>query len=272
MPLPLVSVILPVFNQKKEYLEKSIKSILEQTFADFELLIIDDGSTDHDCLETLKRCSEKDQRIKIIKNGTNSGIIYSLNHGLEESKGTFIARMDSDDIAFPERLQKQLAFLKKHPGYDLIGSWAVVIDETDKEMGSIQFPADYETIKKTILYRNPIMHPTWMFRRSLIESVGKYDKTAINAEDYEFLLRIARNHRIANIPEVLLKYRFNTHGLSFGKNKIQEKNAIKIRFRALKRYDYPLWQAFYLIYPATLYFLVPSFLKKLLIRLSYKKI
>jgi glycosyltransferase involved in cell wall biosynthesis len=269
---PALSVIMPVFNQKQAYLEAAVNSILHQTFTDFELLIIDDGSTDKNCLETMQRFANFDSRIRIIKNEKNSGIVYSLNRGLDESRGILVARMDSDDISVPERLEKQTQFLKEHPECDLAGTWVTIMDENGTEIGSLKFPTDYETIKNTILIRNPIIHPTWMFRKSLVAKNGKYDPAAVNTEDYEFLLRIARRHHVSNIPEPLLRYRFNTHGLSFGKNKLQEKNALKIRLRALKNYGYPAWQVLYLSYPAMLYFLVPSFIKKLLIRVSFKRI
>lgn len=269
--MPKISVILPVFNQKAEYLRQSIDSILGQTFKDFEFIIIDDGST-NESSDLLDQLSKKDARILLFKNQKNSGIIYSLNRALGLATGEYIARMDSDDIALPNRLDKQLTFLEDNRDYDLVGSWATVIDSDGHEIGSLAFPKNYLSIRSTIIMRNPVLHPTWMFRRSLIESVGTYNKQAINTEDYEFLLRIAQNHRIANVPEKLLRYRFNISGLSFKNNKEQEKYALIIRIKALRKYGYPIWHSIYLLRPIFFYLFVPSFFKKFLIRFSFKNI
>jgi glycosyltransferase involved in cell wall biosynthesis len=269
---PIVSVVLPVFNQNNQFLRESIDSILAQTFSDFELIIIDDGSDDTECREMIASYAERDRRIRLIRNDVNLGIIRSLNKGLRISKGTFIARMDSDDISLPARLQKQMDFLNRHPNCDLVGTQATVIDECGKTIGKISYPTKYESICDTLLGRNVIIHSTWMFRKDLIDKAGLYDESASNVEDYEFLLRIARTHRVENLPVSLLKYRFNSKGISFGNNKTQEKNALQVRWKALREYGYPIWQGKLLIRPILMYIFLPSFLKKLLIRLSFKSL
>lgn len=261
---------MPVYDQKETYLQDAIESILSQTFRDFELIIVDDGSTGKECITTLDRYSKKNRRITVIRNEQNSGIVHSLNRGLKTATGTYIARMDSDDIALPNRLERQLSYLERHKGYDLVGSWVKVIDESGSEIGTIRPVTESSIIGNTILRGNPIVHPTWMFRKSLTDTVGRYDPDARSVEDYEFLLRIARTHRIANIPEYLLKYRFNTKGISFGKNKIQERNALVIRIKALREYGYPKWQLIHLIRPLFFYLFIPSFLKKILLKYSFK--
>lgn len=268
--MPKVSVIMPTYNQQESYLREAIESILNQTLKDFEFIIVDDGSTDKGSIEMLREYARLDPRIRVVENQKNQGIIRSLNRALTLSTGEFVARMDSDDIALPKRLEKQLDFLNQHPRYVLVGAWATIIDGQGEEIGQLEFPSAYAAIRSTLLMRNAILHPTWMLRRSLISSVGPYDETAAYAEDYEFLLRIARKHPIANIPERLLRYRFNTAGLSFGRNKTQEKSALRIRIRALRTYGYPAWQAAYLVWPALLYLFIPSSLKKLLLRISFK--
>jgi glycosyltransferase involved in cell wall biosynthesis len=261
---------MPAYNQQIPYLRESIESILNQTVKDFEFIIVDDGSTDKNMMDVLNEYSKLDSRIRIIQNETNQGIISSLNRALESATGILIARMDSDDIALPDRFEKQLNFLAQHPEYVLVGAWATIIGAQGEEIGGLEFPNSYEIIRSTLLMRNAILHPTWMFRRSLIDDVGYYDERAVSTEDYEFLLRIAKNHPIANLPERLLRYRFNTAGLSFGNNKLQEKNALIIRFRALRDYGYPLWQGIYLLWPFFFYVCIPSSLKKLLIRISFR--
>lgn len=268
--MPKVSVIMPVYNQSASYLQDAIESITGQTFQDFEFIIIDDGTTDSKAIRLLDRYTRKDSRIHLIKNERNHGIVHSLNRALKTATGEYIARMDSDDVADSERLKKQVSFLEQHKGCDLVGTWANVIDETGKEIGSIRPETNSVVIKNTILRGNPLIHPTWMFRKSLTDKVGDYDPNAVNTEDYEFLLRIARNHDIANIPEFLLKYRFNTQGISFGKNKRQERNALITRLKAIRKYGYPRWQAIYLLRPLFFYLFVPPFLKKIFLKFSFK--
>lgn len=267
--MPKISVIMPVFNQEVHYLRTAIESILNQSYSDFEFIIIDDGSNDA-VVAILAEFSKRDQRIRVFRNEVNSGIIISLNRGISHAKGEFIARMDSDDISLRNRLERQLQFLEEHPDHVLIGTNAVTIDEGGKETGKLIFPQTHHSIFHSILLRNPILHPTWFLRRSLFEEVGRYDENALRIEDYEFLLRIAPRQKIANLPEPLLCYRFNHSGISFKKNKLQEKQALLVRIKALRNYGYPMWHAIYLVRPLFLYFFVPSSLKKKLIQLSFK--
>lgn len=268
--MPKLSIVMPVFNQDESYLRTAIESILDQSFDDFEFIIIDDGSTDATCLGILDRFSKADARVRLIRNESNSGIVHSLNKALSTASGTYIARMDSDDFSLPERMEKQLAFLERNPDHDLVGSWTAVMDEKGCGIGAIKPPTDSRSIRNAILLGNPIMHPTWMFRASLLDEVGTYDPNAGNAEDYEFLLRIAMLHKIANVPEMLLKYRFNTNGLSFKNNKVQERNALRMRLKALNKYGYPAWNAIHILRPLLIYLLVPSALKLRLLKKSFK--
>lgn len=267
--MPKISVIMPVFNQEASYLRLAIESILNQSYSDFEFIIIDDGSRD-EIAAILTEYSHRDERIRLLRNEKNSGIIVSLNRGIDATRGEYIARMDSDDISLANRFEKQLKFLEQYPEYDLVGANAITIDEDGKESGKLIFPQTYHSIFYSILLRNPILHPTWFLRRSLFEAVGHYDINAQRIEDYEFLLRIAPRRKIANLPEQLLYYRFNHSGISFNNNKLQEKQAILIRIKALRDYGYPIWHAIHLLRPLFLYFLIPSTLKKKLIQLSFK--
>lgn len=267
---PIISIVLPVFNQNSEYLRLSLESILHQSFRDFELLVIDDGSTNRECISTLEEFSLKDRRIRILANETNQGIIRSLNRGLENARGKYIARMDSDDIAFPDRLQKQTDFLEKNPNIDLVGTWVTIIDMNGEKIGTLHPPTDSELLKRNILKRNFLIHPTWMFRPSLISRIGHYREDAHSVEDYDFLLRTAKNGKIGNIPEILLSYRFNENGISFKKNKEQEWNTIRLRMRAIFTYGYPKWQAIFLIQPLLLFFFLPWQAKRFLLKYFFK--
>lgn len=267
----IVSVILPVYNQRPDYLELSIRSILLQTFRDFELIIVDDGSNKDDCLSILKKHARADSRIRLIRNKKNLGLVASLNLGVQEAKSPLIARMDSDDISLPNRLERQFSFLNSHPQYDLIGSWAEVIDESDYPIGTIKFPTDPSDISSSIIRGNIVIHPTWMFRKSLFEQIGGYDAASINTEDYDFLLKAAKKHTIGNIPEILLQYRFNTHGISFKKNKIQEWYSLKARWRAITKYGYPPQNIIYLIRPLLILLFIPSAIKFTVLKHTFKK-
>lgn len=260
---------MPVFNQEAHYLRESIESILSQSYSDFEFIIIDDGSNDV-VVTILDEYSKRDKRIRVFRNEVNSGIVTSLNRGISHAQGEYVARMDSDDISLKERFEKQLQFLEEHPDHMLVGTSAITIDEDGRETGYLVFPQRYHSIVRSILLRNPILHPTWFVRRALFEEAGRYDEDATRIEDYEFLLRVAPKYKIANLPEKLLRYRFNQSGISFKNNKLQEKQALRIRFKALRNYGYPIWHAIYLLRPLFLYFFVPSSLKKKLIQLSFK--
>lgn len=269
---PIVSVVLPVFNQRPEYLRRSLESILTQSLQNFELLIIDDGSTDTKCLSILEELSLKESRIRIIRNKPNKGIIRSLNRGLEEARGKYIARMDSDDIAFPDRFQKQVDFFEKNPDIDLVGTWVTIIDMDGRKIGALHPPTDPEFLKRNILKRNFFIHPTWMFRPSLISRIGHYREDAHSVEDYDFLLRTAKKGKIANMPETLLSYRFNENGISFKKNKEQEWSTIVLRMRAILTYGYPKYQAIFLVQPILLFLFLPWSLKRFLLKYFFKSV
>jgi glycosyltransferase involved in cell wall biosynthesis len=259
-----------VYNQKPEYLRLAIESILGQTFKNFEFIIVDDGSSSKECSDMIERYAQEDPRIVRIRNKKNLGLTKSLNKAIKIARSPYIARMDSDDISLPDRLKEQIAFLDKKRDYVLVGGWAEIIDESGSTIGGIRPETEYGALRKTALKRNHFIHPTWMLRKSLVDKVGPYDERAVGTEDYDFILRIARKQRIANLPRTLLKYRFNTNGLSFGKNKLQEKQSLILRWRALREYGYPQWQIVYLFQPLLLYLFIPSWLKRLLLKFFFK--
>ncbi len=207
---PLVTVLMPVYNGEK-YLKDAIQSILQQTYTNFELLIINDGSTDTS-VAIIK--SFTDPRIRLLENPTNLGFAATLNRGIKESQGIYIARIDADDIAMPLRLQKQVAYLDNHADVGLIGSAASVIDETDKLNGvTWRSNASSEEIPVILLFHNYFTHSSVMVRKNALPEDG-YRNEFRPAEDYDLWIRIAQKWKLKNLPEVLVHYRINTLGMT----------------------------------------------------------
>lgn len=194
---------MPVYNGGA-YLKAAIDSILDQTFSDFEFLIIEDGSTD-DSAATIR--SYSDRRITVLSNGENRGLVCSLNRGIENAKGDYIARMDSDDISLPDRLQRQVIFMDGNPDIGLCGSWIETMGEISGYIN--KYPSDHEDIKANLLFNTSLAHPTVMIRRSVLEENNlRYDEShRFYYEDYGLWIKISRVTKMANIPQVLLRYR-----------------------------------------------------------------
>ncbi len=267
---PLISVILPVYNERKDYLIISIESILNQTLSNFELLILDDGSTLPDCINLIDAYAKKDPRIRVIRNDENIGLTKTLNKGLRMALGQFIARQDSDDISIKDRLEKQFNFMEKHPDYALCGSWSYIINEKGKNIGKKRGYSNYEDISKGILRINHFTHSTLFFRKKIADLIGGYSEDMARAQDYDFLLRLISKYPVAMIPEYFLYYRAVEKSITFSSHKLQEKYAMKARFKALREYGYPKKYYFKIIRPLLVYWLIPSKLKKQLIKLLWK--
>lgn len=205
MSLPLVSVILPVYNAESTILE-AINSIIEQTYPNWELLLINDGSKDH-TKEVIKRINDK--RIRYIENDGNKGLIYTLNRGISLAKGEYIARMDSDDKSRPNRFEKQVSFLDSHKEVIVCGSFIEIFgDNINKTVR--EFKQSNEDIKQFYLLKTPFAHPAVMIRRSiLLNNNICYDFSFKCAEDYKLWFDLMDYGEYYNIPEVLLDYRIS---------------------------------------------------------------
>ena len=205
---PLVSVIMPVYNAEK-YLEEAIKSVLSQTFTNFEFLIFNDGSTDNS-LKIIQ--SYQDDRIVLAYNGQNKGYVSHLNEGIRLARGKYIARMDADDICLPERFEKQVDFLEKNPTYVLCGSRIKCFGETQDE---VMLPLEDEEIRLKMLYITPFAHPSVMIRKAtLLENALRYDKEVMPAEDHDLWARIAQLGKLHNLKTPLLRYRMHPQNIS----------------------------------------------------------
>lgn len=207
----LVSVIIPCYNAEK-YLYESIESIIKQSYTNLEIICIDDCSTDN-TLEILKKLASKDARIKVLHNLENIKIAKCLNRGLEYATGDYIARMDADDIALPMRIEKQVLFMEKRQEIDICGTWCEKIDSEGKHIGKIIYPLIHDDLKVMLLFNSCFAHPTVMFRRSVYQSLGGY-KDIMPIEDLEYWIRIAKKKKLANIPEMLLKYRIHGNNVT----------------------------------------------------------
>jgi len=204
---PLVSVIMATFNEPVEHLRSAVESILEQTYQHIELLIADD-STDTATIKAIDVIAASDARIIVIRQQQKMGFVQAINTALSEAKGELIARMDADDIALPDRIANQVAYAAKHPEIDLFGGHIYIIDANDKVTSLRKYKVDSKSFTRMFVYRNPLAHPTIMFRRTIIEQGYMYDPSFKKAEDLEFYLRLY-NHgfHLGNMDEFLLKYR-----------------------------------------------------------------
>lgn len=219
--MPLVSVLLPAYNAE-EYISEAIQSILNQTFTDFELIIINDGSTDNTEKEIRKFT---DSRIRYLKNNENIRLIATLNKGIHLAKGKFIARMDADDISLPERLMKQVNFMNKNTDIGLLGTWFRTFNREGDTNKIVNYAVDDARIRIKHLYQIHLCHGTAMFRKSTISKCNLlFDAKYKHAEDYEFWIRLQKITKFANLPFVLYKVRLNPNSVSVKYNGTQIKN------------------------------------------------
>ena len=216
---------MPVYNGEK-YLSEAIESILNQTFKDFEFLIINDGSTDSSREIIL---SYDDYRIKLIENDNNIGLTKSLNKGIDIACGKYIARMDADDISMPERLEKQVDFMENHEDIAVCGSWFSVIDDKGNILSEVKTQINHEFLFFELFFKNPIGHATTIMRKSVIEHTGRYDPDYVVTQDYYLWFRIIESgYKIHNIDRVLIYYRKHENMVSLVENNLQEVNAQKV--------------------------------------------
>jgi glycosyltransferase involved in cell wall biosynthesis len=202
--MPAVTVLLGVYNGAQR-LGRAIESVLAQTFADFELLVIDDASQDAS-VRIVEQLAARDSRIRLLRNERNEGLGAVLHRGILEARADLIARMDADDVALPERLEKQVRFLSDHPRVDVLGTCAIDIDEDGRPLRERRVPTDHDTIVK-LMWTNPLIHPTVMFRRDRVLAAGSYSATVRRRQDYELWFRCVRaGLGFANLPEPLLRY------------------------------------------------------------------
>ena len=260
---PRVSVVMSVHNEER-YVSKAIQSILEQTFADFEFIIIDDGSADR-TTSILTAYQQKDARIRVLRHQLKKGLAQSLNEGIRIARGRYIARMDADDISLPTRFEKQVAFLDTHPKVGLVGTLCYEIDEKDAIVRKWSLPSNPSDLKKALLRFNPLIHTSVMIRKEVFNEIGYYNEKLRYSQDYELWLRISRNYEIANLPEPLVMLRVDLEK-ALKKNEEARKYSFYVRVMHLRQSKAPAHHYLYLLRPFLLTILPSRFtiwLKKL---------
>lgn len=231
MPIPRVSVLMAV-RDGAVYLDEAIRSVLEQTFTDFECIVVDDGSKDGtDAI--LQRYQRQDTRIRLSRSGGN-GLSHALNHGLELARGTYVARMDADDVSLAGRLAEQVRLMEERPEVGICGTWIETFG-----MGSSAVhrnPADDATIRCVLLFESVLAHPSVMIRREAFMSAGlSYDPLMLHAEDYDLWVRASQYTSLANVPEVLLRYRLHPQQVVRKQEATKRATARRIRRGQLER-------------------------------------
>lgn len=224
---PLVSVIIPCYNAER-YVESAVRSIMEQTYTNLEILCCEDCSADG-TLTILQKLAVEDSRIKILRNETNLGVVGTLNKLVAEASGTYIARMDADDISLPDRIARQLAFMQQNPQIDFCGCNAFHINERGKTIGKTTLPESYADVRFFLPYYSTFYHPG-IFARAEVLKQNAYDKDFLHAEDYELWCRLifAKGMKGANLKERLLKYRINSQGVSKQNTEKQAESSARI--------------------------------------------
>jgi glycosyltransferase involved in cell wall biosynthesis len=222
---PLVSVLMPAYNAE-QFIAEAIDSILAQTYTNWELIVINDGSTDRS-REIVAAFT--DSRIRLIDNEKNMGIVATLNRAIDAATGDYCARMDADDVCFPERLAVQVRFMERHPDCGICGTWSANSDGTTSKMH-----VRNGILKCCVIAQCPFVHPSVMLRTDLLKSV-RYDSNFLYAEDYNLWENLSHRTRMANIPRRLLYYRIFDSSLSHVKAKEYNDSKNEILRRQLKR-------------------------------------
>jgi glycosyltransferase involved in cell wall biosynthesis len=230
-----LSVLLPVYNGER-YVGKTIESILSQSYRDYELLIIDDGSQDR-TPAILAHYARRDSRIRLLRHD-NAGVGYTLNRGIEEARGHLLAEIGADDLALPGRLQKQVDFLKENPDYVLVGGYLRIIDPDDRPIGLRKYPTGDRELRQRMILYNPFGSPSLMYRRDDALAAHGYTSRFSTSEDYDFLLRLAQRGKVANLPEPLTAYRLHLGSTKSKHTLRQLRDTIRIKRTAYAEYGY----------------------------------
>ncbi len=236
MKKDLISVVMSAYNSEK-FISGSITSILNQTYENWELIIINDASSDN-TLKIINQFSENDSRIKVIDNGKNLGLTISLNIGIKNSSGEYIARLDSDDLAEPSRLEKEIDYLHADPDVGLVGSGAHLINSFGDKIGSMNVMSQPYFVNKFIINLNPFIHSSLMFRKKALDDVGSYRERFRYSQDYDLILRLSDRYKLSNIPLPLIRWRVSDGSVTMQHHTLQRIYADIAREFAIERRNF----------------------------------
>ena len=210
-----ISVIMSIYNEELKWIKQSIESILNQSYKNFEFIIVIDNPERRDIIDLVQNYSKNDSRIKVIENEKNIGLINSLNEAIKVANGKYIARIDADDISIHNRLEIQKEFLEENRNIDFCGSNAIFIDEEDEQIEcEFIFVEEHEKIKEMLNYTNVFLHPSWFMKKEIFDKLGAY-RNVPSAEDYDFITSIiTEGFKVANINKTLIKYRIRKNSIS----------------------------------------------------------
>lgn len=238
---PAVSVVMPCRNAEL-YIRQAIDSILGQTWQDFEFIIIDNASSDSTGA-IVSEYAARDKRIRYMRNERDLGIAGSLNRGLRAARGEFIARMDADDIAVADRLEKQVAYMRSHPDCLIVGCNIVLIDAKGKRIGRREFAPQDQEIKRRMVAEIPFCHPATMLRREPVLASGVfYDERIRTVEDRDFWLRLADHGRYANLPEYLMYYRVSEIAMKYAECRRTVWDIVRLQLRWVRQRRFRNWR------------------------------
>jgi len=228
--MPLISVIVPAYNATST-ISETLESLALQTFRDFELVLVDDASDDGDALRDLLDRYSKRLPCRVLRNSQNAGVARSLNYGLSQSDSQYVARLDADDLARPDRLAKQLEFMVIHPLLDVCGSQMLMFrTQQEGSLGTLVQPMEDRTIRTALVQRNAISHPSVLLKRSFFSDVGLYQPSLDYAEDYDLWCRGALlGKRFVNHPEALTSYRIHANQIGQTKAQLQYDRDIEVK-------------------------------------------
>ena len=254
---PKVSIIIPTYNQA-EYLKEAIESVLNQTYKNIEIIIVDDGSTDN----TLEVVASFDNKIVYIQQ-RNKGASSARNTGIKEASGEYVAFLDSDDMWIKNKLEKQIEFIKNDPEIGLLGTGCYEMINMGKMIYKKIFPAKNEILQKDLIKYNPFIQSSVIVEKDVFNDIDLYDEKFKESEDYDLWLRIAQKYKVANLPEALVTKRYYEKGLSKNKDSKQLYFALKAKKNAIKRKQYPKSYYFYIL-KSWIFMKMPFFMRKII--------
>jgi glycosyltransferase involved in cell wall biosynthesis len=224
MKRPLITVLMPARNAAR-FIPFSIESVLAQTLPDFELLIINDASSD-DTEHEISR--QNDARIRLLTNPVRLGLVKTLNRGIQEARGKYIARLDADDLSYPSRFAEQVNVLESDSNVGLVSTWTEVIDENDRTLSFGMWRLSPEAIYYVLHFRQCLTHSSAMFRTELVRGLGGYSEAAVKTEDFDLWYRLSKVSKIVQLPKVLTKWRQHDASITATATAEMERNAFRL--------------------------------------------